>query len=211
MLTVSTSLNVRGLTRFKSQVATGLRTHSGPFGEMFTKWAAIYAAFTRRRFNQFSRGGGNWQPLRPSTIRARAGAARGRKGKGGGSGKGLGARSSLALTRRGALVNAGRTVSILRDKGILFNAISIGATGNYVGRVPRAVIYGFAPVPHTGRRQSKRVATIQKIAHWHNIGAGRNPRRVILANPDRSTRTQLTSAMRAAVRKIMQQAAGGAT
>lgn len=40
---------------------------------VFKKWAARYRAFLQRRFAAFSKGGGNWPPLKPATIRARKG------------------------------------------------------------------------------------------------------------------------------------------
>lgn len=195
-------MNISGLKRFSAQVRDGLRNHTGPYGEMFTQWAGVYAAFSRRRFDAYSRGGGDWKPLALSTVRARAKAARGRAGKGGGSKAGRGARSSLAIGRGGRLVSAGRTVSILRNTGILFNALTIGAKGNLVQNAPYAVIYGFDRTQH-GRGSP----TIQKIAHWHNVGAGHNPRRVILAKPDAATRRRMMASLRTATQVVMQQIA----
>lgn len=59
------------------------------------QWAVRYRAFAADRFIRFSRGGGNWKPLRPSTIRRR------RKGKG-----------------------TGPIAAILFDTGTLFGALS---------------------------------------------------------------------------------------
>jgi len=41
--------------------------------EAFAQWQNIYRAFSRRRFVQYSRGGGDWKPLAQSTIDRRRG------------------------------------------------------------------------------------------------------------------------------------------
>lgn len=210
LLEVSVSINTAGIKRFTAEVRQGLRNHTGPFGQMFTQWAADYAAFTRRRFNTFSRGGGDWKPLARSTALARnriANAGKSRGGKGGGSAGGVGSRSSLFRNRGGGLSpvfgrNGGaRTFSILRDTGTLFNALAIGAKGNYVGRGPGSVVYGLAAIP---ANRMGGTTTIQKIAHWHNVGAGHLPRRVILAKPDAATQRRLMSRLRTATQAALQ-------
>ena len=41
-----------------------------------TQWAVRYRSWAQQRFNSFSRGGGNWKPLAPSTIKRRRGAGK---------------------------------------------------------------------------------------------------------------------------------------
>lgn len=51
----------------------GSRSPSNEFVAMYKKWGVRYSAFVRRRFVKFSRGGGNWAPLKASTKKARRG------------------------------------------------------------------------------------------------------------------------------------------
>lgn len=62
---------------------------------VFNLWAVRYRAFSVERYTRFSRGGGDWPKLRPSTLRKR------RKGKG-----------------------LGAVASILWDTGVLVGALS---------------------------------------------------------------------------------------
>lgn len=143
---------------------------SNPFEDWRRQTERIYSTFVVRRFNQFSRGGGDWPALALSTIKARAGAARGRAGKGGGSGEGVGARSSLGrltvsdIARKkgiskydanrvhgplGKLVGAaGRTVSILTDTGILRRAVGMEGAGHRTTRLVNGIQYGFTDQTH---------------------------------------------------------------
>jgi len=132
---------------------------ANPFEDWRRQTERIYSTFVTRRFNQFARGGGDWPALALSTIKARAGAARGRAGKGGGSGDQVGARSSLGrVTTKaakkqfgplGKLVGAaGRTVSILTDTGILRRAVGMEGAGHRTTRLANGIQYGFNDTPH---------------------------------------------------------------
>lgn len=172
----SITLHLEPMHRFRALVQAGLGGGGGgakgpsapaggpnPFEEWRNQAARRYSSFSVSRFNAFSRGGGDWPALALSTIRARAGAARGREGKGGGSGGGKGARSSLArdtskaakkqFGKLGALVSAaGRTVSILVDQGIIKRAVAVDGAGHRTTRLSNGIQYGFTDVPHgTGR------------------------------------------------------------
>lgn len=61
------TLPVAGLKRLRSQVTSP----RGPLTEALRSWTTIYGAFVVSRFNRFSRGGGDWRPLSPSTIEAK--------------------------------------------------------------------------------------------------------------------------------------------
>lgn len=67
---------------------------------------------------------------------------------------------------------------ILRDTGVLFRALSIGASGNLVQPLKDGVRFGFADTPHKGTKK-----TIREIAIIHELGKGRNPKRTILVEP----------------------------
>lgn len=186
---------------------------NNPFDRMFTQWDAIYSAFSRKRFNQFSRGGGDWPALALSTIQGRRGPARGRDGKGGGSGGGEGARISAARDTRkggkrlgplGLTQAAGRTVSILRDTGQLMSSLSRGHPGHRVTRIPKGIQVGFNDIGHTGG------VTMGQLATWHHFGMGNNPARTILVDPDAATRALMVRATDAAVRTAIAQSKRGA-
>ncbi|KKN74300.1 hypothetical protein LCGC14_0392390 [marine sediment metagenome] len=48
-----------------------LRGKRKQLDKMYKQWGIIYMAAMRRRFRNFSRGGGNWEPLTASTIEAK--------------------------------------------------------------------------------------------------------------------------------------------
>lgn len=104
-------LNVNGLNRFGREVRRSFG--GGPIDAMYKKWGARYLAFVRRRFVKFSRGGGDWAPLDPQTVKRR------RKGKG----------------RGGA--------ATLRDTGTLLTALTVGSPGNLFKRTSRGIRVGF--------------------------------------------------------------------
>lgn len=68
---------------------------------------------------------------------------------------------------------------ILRDTGTLLNALSVNAPGNFNKRIRRGVRFGFSKTKHTGGKR-----TMRQIAIWHETGAGRNPKRTILVEPN---------------------------
>lgn len=149
-----------------SRIQNALAQRTPPVEKMFGRLLTFYASAMTRRFTQFSRGGGDWPKLADSTI------ARRRHPKGGKRG------------RRRAKVGAG-SVSILADTGILRGALSVGAAGNKVRPIPNGVAFGFADLPRG------KGATLSKIAFWHHTGAGRNPVRRILVQPDPATRERM--------------------
>ncbi len=123
-----------------------------PIRDMYTKWGARTQRFNEERFDRFSIGGGDWAPLALSTIRARS--------KANAANQFSASRQSLArITQRTTddrpayrnanfvtkrLVSAGRTVSILKDTGILRNALKIGAPGSTFEMIPGGFEYGIA-------------------------------------------------------------------
>jgi len=73
----------------------------------------------------------------------------------------------------------GSGAKILRDTGILFAALSVGAKGNLTQPIKKGVRFGFSNVKHPGSGR-----TIRQIAIFHETGAGKNPKRQILVEPD---------------------------
>ena len=149
MLQVKVLLNLRGLKKFTAS----LSTNSPAVVKTLKQWGVRYRGFVQRRFDTFSKGGGNWPPLKPATI------ARRRKGPGQG------------------------TIAILRDTGTVFRALNpvLGQPGSFeeIGAQPFSVVLGFggAAVHPNGK------ATIADIASFHNSGAGNLPRRQIIVMP----------------------------
>lgn len=85
-------INLSGLKKFAGRIKAGDELSRA----ITTRWAARYRGFILKRFDTFSKGGGNWPPLAPATV------ARRRKGDGSAS------------------------PTILRDKGLLFAALNPG-------------------------------------------------------------------------------------
>ncbi len=166
MLTVTVNVKTPGLDAFRRVVATKMAPGSHPaIDAMCNQWGKRYEGFARRRFTRLSRGGGEWPPLAPSTIKRRR-AGKGKK------------RSDLT-----------RAVAILRDKGVLFSAMQIGTIGNQFHRIPMGVRYGFSRIPHSAGNRS----SLQKIAGYHQTGAGNLPRRTIVVAPDQTTLTGMSN------------------
>lgn len=67
-------VDMKRLDRFAAEIDRGLRsTQPGPMRTVLKQWAAVYRSFLQLRFVAFSRGGGDWPPLKPATIKARKG------------------------------------------------------------------------------------------------------------------------------------------
>ena len=73
-------INLAPLKKFKDTIEQDLRgSGSGPVRKALQHWGLRFRQFIQERFDKFSRGGGGWPDLKPSTKRAR------RQGNGGGS------------------------------------------------------------------------------------------------------------------------------
>ncbi len=135
---------------------------------MLRKWGTRYLGEMERRYAKFSRGGGDWPALKPSTVRTRR---RGGKKRGG-------VNKPKVNTRR-----TGGKVAILRDTNTLFAAMRRGNPGNVFKDIYRGITVGVGPTRHPGGK-----ATIADIAGFHNRGAGHLPRRRIFVQPSSATR-----------------------
>ena len=95
MIVGDVTVNLTGLRILKRSVqAEVMSGQAGPLNDVVKKWAIRYRSFVQRRFDKYSRGGGDWPSLSPSTIAGR------RRGTGQGG------------------------PSILRDTGTLFAALT---------------------------------------------------------------------------------------
>lgn len=66
---IRTVVNITGLMRHRDKILKDKSLND----DILTAWELIYRAFTRQEFYKNSRGGGDWAPLRPSTLRRRRG------------------------------------------------------------------------------------------------------------------------------------------
>lgn len=69
-------LNLQPLERLQDLMQTGLNSggySSDPIGKAVKQWAIRYKAWVQQRFDRFSKGGGDWEPLAESTIKQRRG------------------------------------------------------------------------------------------------------------------------------------------
>jgi hypothetical protein len=222
-ITITIKVNNKRWLKLQQQLraAEASGTGTGPIADMYKQWGKRYLAQVKRRFATLSRsgGGGEWPPLKMSTLlRRRIGG-----GSGGGTiGKaitktnarfqktahskaandilrGLYQQLAVAQTRKsyqriyGALASA----AILRNTGLLFNAIDVGATGNLFKLEPGGILVGFAGAAHgTGK------ANIAQIASYHDQGGVHLPRRQILVAPDDQTITGMEADARRAFMRL---------
>lgn len=182
-ITATVRVNLRPLQQFRSQVDRDLRgSGNGPIRQALRQWAVRYMTFIQRRFRNNSRGGGDWPPLAASTKRQRRGPRRGHTGK--------------------------RTFSILIDTGTLFAAVDPvfqSKPGQLRDDIPFGVRVGFGgPGGHPGGR-----ATIADIASFHQLGAGRLPRREIIVPPTETVMRQMSGDMGRAVARMADQTGNG--
>lgn len=148
---------------------------------VFELWVRRYSAQIRREFVVNSRGGGAWPDLSEYTKRMRARKAAAKKqvvnGEGG--------------KKKIVKASGTRRFAILRDTGLLLNALTIGASGNLIKYTDDSVTFGLAKVKHGDDR-----VTIQDIAAYHNEGGKRLPKRQILNEPTSQTREAMMSDLR---------------
>lgn len=174
MVSVKVKVNSAPLAKLRGGLATLNRVPSHPaIDAMRGQWLKRVEAFTRRRFSQFSRGGGDWPALAASTIAKRraAGSTSIAKGKNIIREGGLDYRKSksgkLSLvaqavardtTRGGGTVVSNRRAAILNDTGTLFASLTIKANGNVADSIPGGVRYGIQ-----GGQSRKRAKITRKL------------------------------------------------
>lgn len=173
-------LDMSGLRKFGRR----LSVRSGPVRDMFEQIGARYLGFLRRRYVRNSRGGGDWEPLAPSTIKQRRGSKR-RKTRS--------PRARTKTTTRGSATK----VAILRDTGTLQRALTVGASGNDFTLMRNGIRVGFADVPHPNGDD----VTIAQLATIHDEGKG-VPERQILVEPDAATLHAMQRIVNTGLRRI---------
>ena len=210
-------VNLSGITAFKAALGNSFSPGGvGPLNDwLYTQVPARYSEFSRRRFDRLSKsgGGGEWPPLKESTILSRRVASSGRNIRGHRIAdrrqritqlqrqrrKAKTAEKVKAISGKIRTLTSGAGTSILRDTGTLMNALSIGHSGNRIDKRIQAVAFGFRGAKHPGGK-----VTVKDIATFHQTGAGPLPVRAILVQPDEPTRRGMladgTRAMQQALR-----------
>lgn len=157
------------LSRFEKLLELEDRQHIDP---IFEAWGTIYRAAMQERFSKFARGGGDWEPLAPSTIKRRRRPKRGRKKK-------------------------QRTASILMNTGTLWGTLSpqFNVDGQYQVIDKNSVSIGIEGGEHPSGM------TIGKLAAIHHYGTEHIPARSILVEPDEATQDQMARAMEIGLQK----------
>jgi hypothetical protein len=104
-----------------------------------------------------------------------------------------------ALTRRQVARNliAAGNVAILRNTGVLFGALTVGAAGNVREDIRNGIRVGIGgPASHSGGK-----LTIGQLAAMHNNGEGRLPRRPIIVQPSPDTARRMVQVMTEGMRR----------
>lgn len=192
-----TIINTKGLRRFQREINASLRSTShGPMLDVRKKWAERYRGEMKNRYTKFSRGGGNWEKLKPATIAAR------RHGKGGGHKRGKRAHEK-------AKASGGGRVSILWDLGQLIGALS-PKFSRLPGQFQRAIAFGIlvgfgGSAGKKNKDGSKSPKTVAEIADIHQEGKGNNPQRKILVDPSPRLMDLMAGDMLKGLKKIIKE------
>lgn len=199
---VSTTISVdlKGLEKFKASIESQLNGQSsGPIHDALKLWAVRYRSWVQQRFDIFSKGGGDWQKLAASTIKKR------RKGA---VANVLKLRQVLEakVKRDPQAVTGGGQVSILRDTGLLFNALApifAGAPGAIEELIKFGIRCGYGGPQRHALIKSRSPATIADIANFHQVGnLPKLPKREIIVPPPATLITTMADDMQKALEKV---------
>jgi hypothetical protein len=202
-ITVKPQVDLRGIRSMDAELRRLARNAGSgtPLDAAYKQWGKIASSYWQRRFDRYSKGGGDWAALAQSTIAAR------RKGNKGARSRTKvksslvkGARSSLMRTRSGKLTNAGGTFSILRDTNMLFKAFLVGQPGNWIKRIPGGIEAGVG-----GDNKNGKTLTIGRLAEIHQGGTVHIPARPMVVRPDAKTLRQMSNVAKVAFRRMIRQ------
>lgn len=73
MTTLSTevTIDLTSYDRFQRDIIKAMRNGTGEFKTVYKQWAVRYRGFISRRFAEYSRGGGDWPPLKTPRKRGK--------------------------------------------------------------------------------------------------------------------------------------------
>lgn len=171
-------VDLRGLVRYKQEVAAGFAGQApGPIRDAMKQWGASYRSFAQLRFVKFSRGGGDWKPLKRQRTKDIA-AARKKRAKG----------------------KAVKGAAILRNLNFMFAAL--GPTLGVPGQLQENIRFGVAVGYGGPGKYPDGRATIRDIANFHQVGAGSLPVRKTIVKPDARTVKLMAGDMQRALNKM---------
>lgn len=229
-LRATVTLDLSKYQAFKRDIEDQLEHRTeGPITASFRQWGAIYRSFVKERFDVYSKGGGDWPPLKLATKLARRGPAGKRKSKVSAREKArkivkrvtklkakLGKTKTakrykeilgqIKRARAGLKKNTNlkdRKFSILRDTNTLFTALSpefSGLPGQEETPISNGIQVGYGG---NAKHPSAKTATVADIASYHQTGAGHLPVRRIIVEPTASVIESMTKVMQSAVSKIV--------
>ena len=166
------------MQRFEKAFQSDLRSAgNGPIRKALKQWGARYRSFAQERFDQYSKGGGDWPPLSLFTILGR------RKGP----------RKRKKETKKPIVKHA-----ILRDTGTLFAALA-PTFSNKPGAVEEQIPFGIRVGYGGPIRHGKGAATIAEIAAAHQTGGPKLPQRKIIVDPQGNVIAAMTADMQRAI------------
>lgn len=146
-ISAKVTVNLSLMTNYQREIPSRNR-------KVFQLWAMRYRSFIQRRWNTFSRGGGDWPALKY------------------------------------------RDGSILRDTNTLFTAMTpavVAPSGSINEFFENGVVVGFG-----GPSMHPAGVSIEQVVMWHQSGAGNNPVREVIVEPDNQTRNQMLDDMKRA-------------
>jgi len=194
------SVQLKGLKQFRKAVNEQLRGAAGPVHDALKLWGVRFRSFIQERFDLFSKGGGDWDDLAPSTIKQR------RKGR----------KSSVFKLREiyradprkkdDQAYSGGGKPRILRNLGLLFGALApifAGAPGALQQFIDFGIRVGYGGPQRHGLGYTKSIATIADIASFHQEGnPPKLPQRKIIVKPPQRVINMMANDMRKGLAKI---------
>jgi hypothetical protein len=73
-LHITVAVDLAKLQRFEKDIDNGLMSRvDNPIAKALKQWGVRYRSFIQERFDKYSKGGGDWPPLKPETIARRRG------------------------------------------------------------------------------------------------------------------------------------------
>jgi len=175
-LKLTVNVNLSGLRKFRETLEGDLRRkENGPIREALHTWAVLITRFLTARWRQYSRGAGDWRPLKAAT---------------------------LAQKRRKGLLPF--ILRAFDETFQAFAPEIAKKPGRLTEDIPFGIRFGFGggmAYPHSHGKG----ITLKEIAEIHQGGLGNVPVRKIIVPPDTTTRAQMREVMNQAVREAAHQ------
>lgn len=206
-----TIVRIDPLIKFREKVHAGLESQPGPIQDALLLWAVRFFAHTLRLYRDNSRGGGKWPPLKVRTLMARAGMPVVRLNKLRRMGaisaavyaKRLKSAQSKVRSTRKRIASGKAKNAILIDTGVLIGTLNpaMEVHGQHRRLVSMGIEVGYGG--KAGHPKGKK--TVAEIATFHQLGAGRLPKRPIIPHKidDAKVLLGMRNDMEAAIRKVL--------